>query len=139
MHQTTSFQPWLSQFANNTSNQHLLEIFAIRGLATKEQCLILRSDLSEKQQRNLLSNWSQENIGKPTLLRTLRTSYERQRGNPPLVYLLTDTGANLLHQLNDKDNILVPKLETKVEVVHAVAEMDVFARAQQAKVNCFRQ
>jgi len=137
MHQTTSFQPWLSQFANNTSNQHLLEIFAIRGLATKEQCLILRSDLSEKQQRNLLSNWSQGNIGKPALLRTLRTSYERQRGNPPLVYLLTDTGANLLHQLNDKDNSLVPKLETKVEVVHAVAEMDVFARAQQAKVNCF--
>jgi hypothetical protein len=129
-------QPWLSQFTENPINQKLLGLFAIRGLATIEQCQSLQSDLSDKQLRSLLANWSQEQAGKTPLLRTLRISYERQRGNPRLVYLLTETGAGLLRQLNGQGQFLVPKLESKVEAVHATAEMDVLVRARQANLDC---
>src|SRR3972149_2575435 len=125
MPSTTPTQSWLSQFTENPANQHLLELFAIHGLATKEQCQSLQSELSEKQQRNLLTNWSQEQIGRSPLLRISRTSYERQRGNPRLVYLLTEIGASLLRQLKGQSQLLVPKLESKVEIVHAVAEVDI--------------
>jgi hypothetical protein len=136
MNKSIEIQPWLNQFTGNQANQRLLEVFAIRGLATKEQCQSLQSELSEKQQRSLLANWSQEQVGRSPLLRTARTRYERQRGNPRLVYLLTETGASLLRELTGQSQLLVPKLESKTELAHAVAEVEVLALARQAQLKC---
>ncbi len=80
MNKSPNTQAWINQFAESHSNQNILKLFAIRGLATIEQCQSLQNDLNSKQLRSLLSTWSQEKVDRPPLLRTLRISYERQTG-----------------------------------------------------------
>jgi|GEM_PF-750826 len=137
MSKSPKTQAWLSQFAESPTNQKILNLFSIRGLATIEQCQIPQSNLTQRQLRSLLASWSEEQVGKTPLLRTMRISYERQGGGLRLVYLLTETGASLLRQLTGQENILASRIESRVECVHAVAEMDVFARAQEANLDCF--
>ncbi len=136
MNKSPNTQAWINQFPEGQTNQNILNLFAIRGLATIEQCQSLQNELNAKQLRSLLAAWSQDQADRTPLLRTLRISYERQTGNLRLVYLLTETGASLLNKITHQDNVVASKIEDKVECVHAVAEMDVFTRARAASLDC---
>ncbi len=129
-------QAWLAVLENQSNHKTALACFHARGLATQDQIELL-TDLSTKQARSALEDLSRQQTSKqPALLRTAAAKLQGAMGRSRQVYLLTVEGADISRALYPDCFVQPPALQDPVELAHALAEMDVYARAFKAGLKC---
>jgi hypothetical protein len=108
--------------------QNILDCMSIRGLASVAQVITLTGQ-SDATVRRVLDELTHETPLHPALLHKDSVAWGRRR--PPVVYLLNETGAEVLRQTSGNKNIKPPSFQEPSELLDAYLEMDVLRVARQ--------
>lgn len=116
-----------------TSYAQALQPFMERGLATAEQIAAL-TEIDYKRVNELLNELSRSSYGRPAALHSAAVRLEGQRGRSKKLYILTETGAQVLQAIFDHPGLQAPRLASAVELTAAYAIMEIYTQARLAKL-----